>query len=73
MARKAIKKKTKDTGSITTAAGLARKLGVHRTTISRRVHKKGLSGTRVGHQFSLSGANQSTLRKTPKKGRPKGT
>lgn len=72
MAKRAIKSKTKDTGSITTAAGLARKLGVHRATITRRAHKKGIAEKlRVGHQIMLNGANQSTLKKAPKKGRPR--
>lgn len=75
MAKKPIKSKpSADSGPITTAAGLARKLGVHRATITRRAHKKGLAEKlRVGHQIMLTGANQSALRKGAAKGRPKGS
>lgn len=51
----------------TTAAGLARKLGVNRSTITRRLRK--LSGgmkTRIGHQFLLDRNKQAQLRKRPR-------
>lgn len=72
MSRKKRVKKESGLSGITTAAGLARKLGVHRATISRRAKKKGISeSARIGHQIMLDGAKQAALRKGAPKGRPR--
>lgn len=69
MAKKKRIKKDSGLSGITTAAGLARKLGVNRSTISRRAKKKGIG--KIGHQIMLDGAKQAALRKGAPKGRPR--
>lgn len=74
MGKRSLKSKSSEVGGLTTMAGLARKLGVHKGTISRRAKKKGLTEKyRVGHQVMLNGAGQSALKKGGPKGRPKGS
>jgi IS30 family transposase len=53
-----------DSGKITTAAGLARRLGKHRGTVTRALRKvRGGTASRVGHQFMLSSRLQAAARK----------
>jgi hypothetical protein len=53
---------------IDTAAGLARRLKVHKGTVTRALRRvKGGVQSRIGHQFALSGGLQSRIAKAIKR------
>jgi IS30 family transposase len=53
-----------DSGKYTTAAGLARRLGKHKGTVTRALRKvRGGVQSRIGHQFLLNSRMQAGVRK----------
>lgn len=57
------KARNNDAGPQTTGAGLARRMGVHRATVTRALRKvSGGEGTRVGHQFMLNKSMQEAVK-----------